>query len=103
MRRIVIGLAGVVAVIALVGIAAGSSESDGTPVPARAAARVYSDDVLDRASGMTQRMSVPGPVSGHEYHGHANDEQLRLSSDPEFTRELESYEYQIDRMLARTP
>lgn len=103
MRRIVIGLIGLVAVIALVGIAAGPSEGNGARVPARATARVYSDDVLNRASSMTQQMSVPGPISGHEYHAHTGDEQLRLSTDPEFTRELESYQYQIDRMLARTP
>lgn len=52
---------------------------------------------------MTQQMSVDGPISGHEYHGHTGDEQLRLSTDPEFTRELEVYQQRVDQMLARTP
>jgi hypothetical protein len=52
---------------------------------------------------MTQQMSVLGPPSGHEYHAHAGDNQLRLSSNSEFVRQIEAYQNQIDRMLARTP
>lgn len=50
---------------------------------------------------MAQQMSGEQPLSGHEYHNHADDEQLRLSSDPQFVREVEAYQAQIDRMLAR--
>lgn len=104
MRRIVVSLVGLMAVIALVVALASSSPSGPTSMSTGATARVYSDDVLSRAASMTQKMSVPGPITGHEYHGHINDEQLRLSqTDPEFVRELEAYMQQIDRMLARTP
>lgn len=104
MRRVVVGLIGLIAVVALVGVLAGSSPSGVTSVRTGAAARVYSDDVLSRAASMTQKMSVVGPITGHEYHGHVNDEQLRISlADPEFVRELEAYIRQLDRMLARTP
>lgn len=61
----------------------------------------YSNDALIRASAMTQQMSLNSPISGHEYHLHGNDEQLRLSSDPAFVKALEAYQKQIDRMLAR--
>ena len=103
MRRIVIGLTGLVAVIALVGILSGSPRSGAPARPTGATAQVYSVDVLGRASAMTQQMSTPVGLTGHEYHLHGDDEQLRLSTDPEFTRELEAYQQQIDRMLARTP
>ena len=104
MRRIVIAAVGLIAIIVLVGALSSPSPSSPTPASAGATASVYSDDVLSRASAMTQQMSVNGPVSGHEYHPHATDEQLQLSqTDPEFVRELEAYQYQIDRMLARTP
>ena len=103
MRRIVIGLTGLVAVIALVGILSGSPRSGAPAPPTGAAARVYSDAVLSRASAMTQQMSSPAGLTGHEYHLHGGDEQLRLSTDPEFTREVEAYQHQIDRMLARRP
>lgn len=103
MRRIVIGLLGLVAVLALVGALARSPGSSGTTTPAGSPTRVYSDDVLSRAGAMTQQMSAPGPLTGHEYHLHGGDEQLRLSSDAEFVRELEAYQAQIDKMLARTP
>lgn len=59
-----------------------------------------SHSVLIRANQMTQQMPVPGPLSGHEY-AHAGDEQLQLSANPEFLREIEAYQDQIDRMLAR--
>lgn len=103
MRRIAI-IAAVVAVFALVGVgwavssSSGHAEGDGTT-----SAGSYSDAVLSRASQMTQGMSVLGSPSGHEYHAHAGDEQLRLSSNPGFVREIEAYQNQIDRMLARTP
>ena len=104
MRRMLIAAVGLVAIIVLAGALSSPSSSNSTRVPTRATASVYSDDVLSRASTMTQQMSGNGPVSGHEYHAHATDEQLKLSqANPEFVRELEAYQYQIDRMLARTP
>ena len=103
MRRITIGLIGLVLVIALVGATSSSSGSGARPAPAGATAPAYSSDVLSRASAMTQQMSVAGPSTGHEYHAHANDEQVRMSSSPAFVRQLEAYQSQIDRMLARTP
>lgn len=104
MRRIVVSLVGLIAVIALVVALASFPSVGSTSVPTGAAARVYSDDVLSRAASMTQKMSVPGPITGHECHGHINDEQLRISlADPEFVRELEAYVHRIDRMIARTP
>ena len=101
MRRIVIGLIGLVAVIALVGATSDSSGTVPANAPAGATARAYSDEVLSRASAMTQQMSTPTPSTGHEYHAHAGDEQLRLSSNAGFVRELEQYQADIDRMLAR--
>lgn len=59
-------------------------------------------DVLAGASVMTQQMSVSTDPA-HAYHPHAGDEQLRLSGDPAFLRQLEAYQAAIDRMLARTP
>lgn len=104
MRRIVIAVFGLVAIIVLASALSSPTSGSSTPTRARATASVYSDAVLSRASAMTQQMSVNGPVSGHEYHPHANDEQVQLSqADPEFVREVEAYQYQIDRMLARTP
>ena len=38
-----------------------------------------------------------------DWADHAGDEQLRLASNPGFVREIEAYQNQIDRMLARTP
>ncbi len=104
MRRIRVSLFGVLASIALVGAFALPFRS-GTrsPTSTGATSRVYSDDVLSRANSMTQLMSVPSPITGHEYHLHANDEQLQLSSDPEFVRELEAYRHQVDRLLGRSP
>lgn len=100
--RVLIALAALLFVgIIAAGVTSGQPSTATTPRPA--AGQVYSPDVLTRASTMTQQMSVNAPISGHEYHGHTNDEQLRLSSDPEFTSELEVYQQQIDKMLARTP
>ena len=96
MRRINIAFAALIAVIAVTVILAGFAGGGPSGGP-------YPDEVLSRASQMTQEMSVPGALSGHEYHAHAGDEQLRLSSNPEFVREIEDYQTQIDRMLARTP
>jgi hypothetical protein len=102
MRRIAIIT--VVAVFALVGVGWAVSSTSGHSEGAGAKSGTsYSDAVLSRASQMTQQMSVPGPPSGHEYHAHAGDEQLRLASNPGFVREIEAYQNQIDRMLARTP
>ena len=98
-----IGLIGLVVVIALVGATSSPPGSGARQAPAGATAPAYSSEVLSRASAMTQQMSAPGPLTGHEYHVHAGDEQTRLSSSPEFVRELEAYQSQIDRMLARTP
>jgi len=104
MRRILISLLSVLAVVALVvapaSFSGGGTRSTATP-PSVA---VYPTEVLSRASSMTQLMSTPGPITGHEYHLMASDEQLRLSeSDPEFVRELASYQHQIDRVLGRNP
>ena len=83
--------------VAGVGWAVGTSADHTGP----ASGISYSDQVLSRSSRMTEQMSVAGPQSGHEYHGHAGDEQLQLSANPEFLREIEAYQIQIDRMLAR--
>lgn len=102
MRRIAI--IAVVAVLALIGVGWAVSSSSGHAEGAGAKSGAsYSDAVLSRASQMTQQMSVLGPPSGHEYQAHAGDPQLRLSSSPEFVREIEAYQNQIDRMLARRP
>lgn len=88
-------LAAIVAAVSLSGTA-GSAVSSSPPPAA------YSSDVVAGASAMTQQMSVstdPAPV----YQPHAGDEQLRLSADPAFVRQLEAYQTAIDRMLARTP
>lgn len=98
--RVVIGLVALF-FVGIVAVGAASTPSDVNRAPAPTAGNVYSNDTLARASSMTQGMSVNGPISGHEYHGHTNDEQLRLSSDPEFTNELGVYQQQVDRMLAR--
>lgn len=103
-HRIIIGTIALTLVIFVVSThQRGTPALSGNPTPRPQATRVYSDDTLRQASAMTQQMSVPGALNGHEYHNHGTDEQLRLSSDPEFARELESYQYEIDRMLARTP
>ena len=83
-------LAGVITVGAL-----GSSEPSpsGGPGP-------YPRDVVARASVMTEQMSGPTDAA-HAYHLHAGDEQLRLSADPAFVRQVESYRDDLDRMLAR--
>lgn len=81
MRRILMVAAASIAALALMGVVVATT-GEGTP-------GVCPDDVLSRSSRMTQEMSVPGPLSGHEYHVHAGDEQLRLSQDPGFVRELE--------------
>ena len=61
----------------------------------------YSTVVLAGAAGMTQQMSAPAGIAP-TYQAHAGDEQLRLSADPGFVRQLEAYQAGIDRMLART-
>ena len=96
--KILIGLA---ALLFTIIIGAGIASDGPTGRTAPPAAGVYDADTVARAGAMTQQMSVDGPLSGHEYHNHAGDEQLRLSSDPQFVREIEVYQAQIDRMLAR--
>jgi hypothetical protein len=88
-------LAAIVAAAALSGTAASPVSSS----PARAA---YSSDVVAGASAMTQQMAV-STDSTHAYQPHAGDEQLRLSADPAFLRQLEAYQSAVDRMLARRP
>jgi len=98
--KIMIGLVALF-FVGIVAIGAASTPRDANGASTPAAGNVYSSDALARASTMTQGMSVNAPISGHEYHGHTSDEQLRLSADPEFTNELEVYQQGVDRMLAR--
>lgn len=87
--------------IGVIAVGASTSQTDtGTSRPPAAAA-TYAPSVVARAGAMTEQMSIDGPISGHEYHGHTGDEQLRLSTDPEFAREVASYQQQVDQMLAR--
>ena len=102
MRKLSIMLALLVAAMIAVGVTSDDPATRASPAPV-VAGNTYSPEALGRASAMTQQMSVDGPVSGHEYHPHSSDEQLRLSRSEGFTRELESYQSQIDKMLARTP
>ena len=88
-------LAAIVATGAMSGTAGPAVSS--SPPPA-----AYSSDVVAGASAMTQQMSVSTDPA-HAYHPHACDEQLRLSGDPAFLRQLEAYQTAVDRMLARTP
>ena len=101
--RALLALVALVFVVLLVVAAVTGGKPSKVTTPTTSAGNVYSQDVLARASRMTQQMSVDGPVSGHEYHGHTDDSQLRLSSDPVFVGQLEAYQRQVDRMLARTP
>jgi hypothetical protein len=108
MRRIVFAVAAIVVVIVLLAANAANNPRRGTATPGSttppvAATGAYSPDVLANASAMTQRMSGNGPVTGHEYHGHEDDQQLELSRVPAFTRALESYQQQMDRMLGLAP
>ena len=87
--------------LAAVLTAAAVSGPSGTAGPRPpAAASTYPSQTLAGASAMTGQMSAPGNAA-HDYHLHAGDEQLRLSSDPAFVRQLEAYQADIDRMLAR--
>ena len=72
----------------------------GSAGPSSAIPATYSHEVLSRASAMTEQMTASADPA-HAYHPHAGDEQLRLSSDPTFVRQLEAYQAAIDRMLAR--
>ena len=87
-------LAAIVATVAMSGTAGPAVSSSPSPAD-------YSSDVVAGASAMTQQMSVSTDPA-HAYHPHAGDEQLRLSADPAFLRQLEAYQTAIDRMLART-
>lgn len=98
--RVVIGLVALF-FVAVIAIGAASAPPDVKGAPAPVAGNIYSGDTLARASTMTQGMSIDTPISGHEYHGHTTDEQLRLSANPEFTNELGVYQQTVDRMLAR--
>lgn len=89
--------AGLVLSIAVLGAALSGSSSTG-----RSGAQTYSTVVLAQALAMTAQMSAPAQA-GPAYQAHAGDEQLRLSADPAFVRQLEAYQAGIDRMLARTP
>ena len=102
MRRAILAIFALGVVVALVALVGGVSGPTPGPTgsPPRPAASVYSDK-LAQASQMTQQMSAPGQPTGHEYHPHDADEQLQLSSNPEFVRELEQYQADIDRMLAQ--
>lgn len=88
--------------LVLAAIAAALSGTAGSAVSSSPPPAAYSSDVVAGASAMTQQMSVLTDPA-HAYHPHAGDEQLRLSADPAFLRQLEAYQSAIDRMLARTP
>jgi len=94
--------AGVLLVAMTVVGGAGSAGAAKSPVPAApAAGNVYSTDLLRRAAKMTQGMSTPN-ASGPMFSGHSVDEQLRLAGqDPEFVRELNKYEQDLNRSLGR--
>lgn len=89
-------------VLAAVVAAATLSGAYRPPVSPSPPPAAYSSDVVAGASAMTQQMSVSTDPA-HAYQPHAGDEQLRLSADPAFVRQLEAYQSAIDRMLARTP
>lgn len=88
--------------LVLAAIAAALSGTAGSAVSSSPPPAAYSSDVVAGASAMTQQMSVSTDPA-HAYQPHAGDEQLRLSADPAFLRQLEAYQSAIDRMLARTP
>ena len=88
-------VAGLVVAAALVFAGASSDGGSSTSVPV-----TYSTEILAGASAMTQQMSAPADRA-HVYHLHAGDQQLQLSADPAFVRQLEAYQAGIDRMLAR--
>ena len=94
-------LIGLAVVVFAAMIVAGITTDGPTPQTVRPPASAYDPHVVARAGAMTQQMSGNRPLSGHEYHNHAGDEQLRLSSNPQFVRAVEAYQAQIDRMLAR--
>ena len=101
MRGILIGGLGLFVAIMLLAAAVGSGADTTTPVPAQTSGN-YSTAVLSQAASMTQQMSSPGPISGHEYHGHTNDRQLQLSTtDPAFANDVVAYQNQVDRMLGK--
>jgi hypothetical protein len=93
-----------VAGLALAAIVAATtlSGTPGPPVSSSPARAAYSIDVVAGASAMTQQMAVSTDPT-HAYQPHAGDEQLRLSADPAFLRQLEAYQSAVDRMLARRP
>ena len=103
MRGILISGFGLLAAIILLAALVGPPADTAVTTTPPASTSGYAGDALSRASAMTQQMSSPGPITGHEYHGHTADEQLRLSANPAFVRELEAYQNQIDQMLAKTP
>lgn len=88
--------------LVLAAIAAALSGTAGSAVSSSPPPAAYSSDIVAGASAMTQQMSVSTDPA-HAYQPHAGDEQLRLSADPAFLRQLEAYQSAIDRMLARTP
>ncbi len=63
----------------------------------------YPEQVLQSAVSMTQQMSAPGAMTGHEYHGHEGDSQLQLAQSPGFAQAVADYQAQLDRSLARSP
>ena len=83
--------------IAVLGAAVTGWSPTGDPGP-----QTYPAVVLSDASAMTQQMSAPAGAAP-TYRGHTADEQLRLSADAGFVRQLEAYQAGIDRMLARIP
>ena len=99
MRGILIG--GVALLIAIIGLTAAVDPGTDRQGPASTeVSTAYGADVLNRATTMTQRMSVSGPVSGHEYHDHDSDEQLRLAIDqPAFASDVTAYQSRLNRML----
>lgn len=94
MKPLVLVAGLVLAVVLATGAASGDGGSSAS-TPATYPAQVVAD-----ASAMTQQMSAPADPA-HAYHLHSQDEQLQLSADPAFLRQLEAYQAGIDRMLAR--
>lgn len=94
--RILIAVTGLVLCAVLLGAVLSGS------APTASGTQTYPSVVLAQAAGMTQQMSAPAGVAP-TYQPHAGDEQLRLSADVGFVRQLEAYQAGIDRMLARTP
>lgn len=86
-------------IIAVGVLAQPRSDPSGASRPASSAGPA-DQATIQQDAAMTQRMSVPtasGPMETYQ----TVDDQLRHSQTPAFVHQLEQYQSQIDRMLAR--